>query len=71
MTPLPHEQAQDPFHKIFRIAEEDIIPDGRYQSVAPSGDAPEGTQILYKSGTTVRLYKRIAGAWYYVALTAA
>jgi hypothetical protein len=71
MTSLQHGQAQDPFHKLYRIAEEDIVPDGRYQSVAPSGDAPEGMQVLYKNGTTVRLYKRIAGAWYYVTLTAA
>lgn len=68
MTP---EQVPPHFHTTDRISEQDIIPDGRYQSVAPTGDAPEGTQVLYKSGSTVRIYKRIAGAWYYWTLTAA
>jgi hypothetical protein len=52
-----------------RTKQEDVIPDGRYQSVAPSGPAPEGTQITYVNGGTIRIYRFVAGAWHYWTLT--
>ena len=57
------------FHKLDRISEKDIIPNGEIVSVVPDWHAPEGTEITYKSGATIRRYKMIDGTWRYWALT--
>lgn len=51
------------FHKIDRIAEEDVIPDGKIIDVVPDWAAPEGTEVTYKNGGTIRRYKMIDGTW--------
>jgi hypothetical protein len=54
---------QDPLHKLNRISEKDLIPNGDYVSVVPDWAAPEGTIVNYLNGSTFRVYKMIDGSW--------
>lgn len=57
---------QDPLHKLERISEKDLIPNGEYISVVPDFPAPEGTIVNYLNGGTFRVYKMIDGTWYQI-----
>lgn len=54
-------------HKVDRIAEADLIPDGRKFAVVPTWTAAEGTEVTYKSGSIVRRYKMVDGSWRAIA----
>jgi hypothetical protein len=64
-----NEQLPPHFHKVDRISEKDLIPDDTIVSVIPDWAAPEGTEITYVNGATIRRYKMIDGTWRYWALT--
>lgn len=66
---MPLDHIPPHFHKTDRISEEDIFPDGRVVSQIPSGPAPEGTEVTYVSGATIRRYKMVQGTWRYWSLT--
>lgn len=46
-----------------QVSEVDLIPDGSIVSDVPDMAAPEGTEVTYKNGGTVRRYKMIDGTW--------
>src|SRR4051812_20884040 len=51
------------FHKDYRIAEKDLIPNGDYVSVVPDWPAPEGTKVYYLNGSDFRIYTMLDGMW--------
>lgn len=51
------------------VSETNIIPDDTIISVAPDYPAPEGTEITYVNGATIRRYKMVQGTWRYWTLT--